>query len=166
MGKPLREVYPHASTWQLIKYKTMRAVRWFVIRFMIALAAVALLGIGYLYSMYQNHHEIVATQTIALPITANQVAPILERISDCESGNGCKKGTGHQYQANGLPVFHANTDGSVDIGKYQINSRAWGNKAHELGYDLLTEKGNEAMATWILENVGTGPWSSSAKGWN
>jgi len=65
----------------------------------------------------------------------------------------------------GQVIMNANKNGTVDIGKYQINTFYWGQKATELGYDLANEKDNEEMALWIYENYGTEPWYSSSKSW-
>ncbi len=156
LGKPLRTVYPHATAWQVAKYRFFKALRWFIIRAGIAVLAFTALSVAYFYGM-NAAPTMTAINTIQI-VTQNEIAPILKKI--CMAESGCK-----QFTKNGLPVMYANTNGSVDIGKYQINSRVWGTKAKELGYDLLSEKGNEAMATWILENRGTSPWISSSKNW-
>lgn len=95
---------------------------------------------------------------VAVPLKVTEVAPILKKIAQAES-------QGRQFDANGLPLMHANTNGSVDLGILQINNRVWGAKAKELGFDLLTEKGNMAMGEWILMNRGTDAWNSSSKSW-
>ncbi len=157
LGKPLHQVYPHATRWQVLKYKFFKAVRWFLIRAGIGAIAVALLFTGYFYhSVTTPNLNVINTIQV---VAKNEVAPILHKI--CMAESGCQ-----QFAKNGLPIMHANSNGSVDIGKYQINSAAWGTKAKALGYDLLSEKGNEAMATWILENKGSGPWYSSEQNWN
>jgi hypothetical protein len=61
--------------------------------------------------------------------------------------------------------MRSNTNKSVDIGKYQINS-VWFKKATELGLDITKEEDNEAMAYWIYENRGTGDWYSSQSCWS
>ncbi len=90
--------------------------------------------------------------------------PVLDRIADCESGNG-KKGTATQFR-NGQVILHANRNRTTDIGKYQINMEVWGKKAGELGYNLSTEQGNTKMAEWIYLNKGTGSWYSSSRCWH
>ena len=153
MGKPLHQVYPHATRWQVIKFKFGRAVRWLAIRLAIIGSIAGMLFAVHLYDMAD------AGITVVNQVVAPQgVAPILKRIAAAESQN-------HQFDANGLPLLHANSNGSVDIGLYQINNRVWGAKAKELGFDLLTEKGQTAMATWILENKGTSAWNSSSNKW-
>lgn len=155
------QVWPRTKQGKFTSFK-MRvkyAVRWFMIRAGIGAVATGLLFVGYAYAdMMQPNLSAVNSAVMAAPVTEKTIAPILKQI--CKAESGCK-----QFRKDGLPVMHANTNGSVDIGKYQINNSVWGAKAHELRYDLLTEEGNEAMATWILENKGSGPWFSSAKGW-
>lgn len=92
-------------------------------------------------------------------------SPVLDRIGDCESGNG-KSGSRSQYDKNGQVIMHPNKDGSIDIGMYQINKYHWAAKAKVLNLDLTKEEDNRKMAGWIYLNVGTGPWASSSKCWN
>lgn len=84
-------------------------------------------------------------------------APVMDRIAKCESGNT-------HYDKNGQVLMRSNTNKSVDVGKYQINS-VWFGKASELGLDITKESDNEKMAYWIYENRGTGDWYASAKCW-
>ncbi len=84
-------------------------------------------------------------------------APILDRIAMCESH-------GHQLNPNGQVLLNVNTNGTVDIGRFQINSIHEA-EATKLGYDLFTLEGNTAYAKWLYANKGTGDWSSSAKCW-
>lgn len=93
----------------------------------------------------------------------NTVPPILQRISACET-QGTVKMKGTHYDKNGQVLMRSNTNKTVDIGKYQINT-VWFSKATSLGYDVTTEKGNEDMAKWIYANRGTGDWSASANCW-
>lgn len=88
---------------------------------------------------------------------ANSTAAVLQRIAKCESGNS-------HYDKNGQVLLRANTNGSVDVGKFQINS-VWFAKATELGLDITKEGDNEAMALWIYENRGTEDWYSSKHCW-
>ncbi len=155
-GVRLKDVYPHATRWQVMKYKTIRFIRWLIIRAGIAAAAVALLFTGYLYNAVTAPNLNVVNQVIT--VAAKDVAPILHKI--CMAESSCQ-----QFDKNGIPTMHANTNGSVDIGKYQINNRVWGATARKLGYDLMTEEGQDKMATYLLENKGSGPWFSSSKNW-
>lgn len=92
-------------------------------------------------------------------------APVLDRIADCESGTG-KSGSGSQFRSNGEVVTNTNTNGSVDVGKYQINMNAGHIKEMaKLGFNPLTEEGNKAYAEYIYQNHGTGDWSSSSHCW-
>lgn len=99
--------------------------------------------------------------TYAAPVEKIVVAnsPVLERIAKCESSNG-------HYSKNGQVQVHANTNGTVDVGQYQINVQVWGAKATELGFDIFTKEGNKAMAEWIYANKGTEPWYSSKACWS
>lgn len=85
-------------------------------------------------------------------------APVMDKIAQCESGNS------HIDKKTGQVLMRANTNKTVDVGKYQINS-VWYKKATELGYDITKEVDNEKMAYWLYYNRGTGDWVYSQKCW-
>lgn len=90
-----------------------------------------------------------APQKVAVPA-------ILNRIAYCESG-------GRQFNEKG-GVVRGMVHGA-DIGKYQINASVWSEEAKMLGFDLMTEEGNEAMALELFRRAGTAPWVSSKPCW-
>lgn len=151
-GKPLRDIYPHCTKWQLFKYNVGQFIRKVVKCVILCLLLLAALMVGSNYmprEVYVNKEVIVEIET---------KAPVLDRIAKCESG-------GKQF-TNGQVTVNANTNGSVDIGKYQINMRLWGKKAADMGYNLAIEADNEAFATYLYKNLGTEPWVWSKKCWN
>lgn len=96
--------------------------------------------------------------------------PILDKIAKAESGgnqyctkalaaNGwCPKGS------IGAPLIRVNTNGTYDIGMYQINSTHLADAiAH--GYDVYTLDGNTAYAQYLFINQGSEPWYSSRSNW-
>lgn len=96
--------------------------------------------------------------------------PILDRIADCESGVRLKSGKAiagsrTHYDKNGQVLMRPNTNGSIDVGKYQINS-VWFKQASTLKLDITKEQDNKSMAEWIYANRGTGDWYSSANCWS
>lgn len=98
--------------------------------------------------------------TSTITVSANTIetpSPILDRIAFCESH-------GHQLNPSGQVLLNVNTNGTVDIGKYQINSIHEA-EATKLGDDLFTLEGNTAYAKYIYANKGTGDWASSQKCW-
>lgn len=99
------------------------------------------------------------------------VPPVMQRIAHCES-------RGNQYCSDdavahglckaaqkGQVLQRANTNGTIDTGKYQLNSSYWGAELSAHGFDITKEKDNEAAALYIYENHGTGPWSASLACW-
>lgn len=96
-------------------------------------------------------------QTSVVMVEETPFPLILRRIAQCESNN-------RQF----------NNDGSVlrgfvnpkDVGLFQINEDAWGDKALELGFDIYTTSGNMKMARWIYDNYGESPWIYSKKCWS
>ena len=117
------------------------------------------------YAVFMVGAFTYSTQTVTATTTIQTApSPVLDRIADCESGNGTK-GSASQFK-NGQVVMRANTNGTIDIGKYQVNLTYWGKQATALHLDLTKEADNKAMAEYIYANVGTGPWSSSSNCWN
>ena len=104
---------------------------------------------------YTNNETIREVEVI---VEVQKKSAVMERIAKCESS------TGH-YAPSGQVIFNANGNGSVDVGKYQINT-VWFKKATELGYDLTNEEDNEAMALYIFDNFGSEPWKFSKSCWN
>jgi len=77
---------------------------------------------------------VYAYRTITVEVPVETVAPVMERIAKCESGN--------THYRNGQVIFNANKGGSVDIGLYQINS-IWNKKATEMKLDLTKPVQND-----------------------
>lgn len=82
---------------------------------------------------------------------------VLERIAKCESNN-------QHFDENGEVLRGVQV--KEDIGRWQINTRYWGEKAEELGIDIFDEEGNRAMAEYILKTVGTKAWYPSKHCWS
>ena len=102
-------------------------------------------------------------------VPVHVMSPVLERIAYAESGGNqfcteklVKKGACTHV---GRVITRVNKNGSRDYGELQINDRVWGAKAKELGYDIMTKEGNEAMGIYIFEHYGTEPWYLSSKNW-
>ena len=149
-GERLRDVYAHATKWQVFKFKVRKFIR-NIIR--ISLAGGMVYGVFVLGGLL-NPIMTYATQEKIVHIEIE--SDVMKRIAQCESG-----GT---HTKDGQVIFNANSNGSVDIGIYQINS-VWRKKATELGFDLTKESDNKAMAMWIYKNRGTEDWYSSKKCW-
>ena len=154
-GERLRDLYPHATRFQVLKWKIRNFFRKVVI---------ASFVIGVIYGAFKIG-SIVSADTVytAKEITKEvQVinAPVMDRIAKCESNSN------HYDPKTGQVRTEPNKNGTVDIGYYQINEFYWGAKASELGLDLTKEKDNKKMGEWIYANVGTEPWSASRPCWN
>ncbi len=153
-GERLKDVYPYATRFQVFKYKVARFFRRLVILSMILGAVAGSYKVG---NMTTKEVTVFADKEVIVEVEAS--SPVLERIAKCESG-------GTHYRKGQVIFNGANSNGSVDVGKYQINVSAWGAKATELGLDLTKEKDNEEMAKWIYKNKGTEPWYASRHCWN
>jgi hypothetical protein len=78
---------------------------------------------------------------------------IMEKIAKSESG-------GTHYRKDGTLIKNLNKNGTIDFGKFHINS-AWEAKAASMGMNIYLPEGNDAFAYWLFENRGTEDWYSS-----
>ncbi len=166
-GVYLRDVYPHATKWEVIKYRFARGIRVLGIQAVIALA---LLTSHYIGQVTVEPVKVYADREVVKEVKAD--SPVMERIADCESGKRNKNGTAvkdsaSHFDSNTGQVFtKANDNKSVDIGRYMVNETYWGKKAYSMGLDLTKESDNKKMAYWIYENRGTVDWMASSNCWN
>ncbi len=156
-GKHLRDIYPHATGWQVFKYKLGKFIRKCLLVVAIIFSIWAVFKLGGIF----NPSTIITQAEVIKEVEVR--APILDRIAGCES-QGSAKLPGKHWDKNGQVLMRSNTNKSVDVGKYQINT-VWFAKATELGLDITLEKDNEKMALWIYKNRGTEDWYSSKKCW-
>lgn len=160
-----KQIYPRTKVGRFTSIKSsMRYYAgwtWFWSKVSVA-AAVLVIG-TYGYTTFEQANTVYAQNVIVS--AKDQMAPVLQRIADCESGNG-NPNTGHQFNKDGTIVHHVNANGTTDVGMWQINMNE-GNIEIMVkhNFNVLTEDGNHAMAVWLYENVGTGPWMSSYKCW-
>lgn len=146
MGKRIRESSGRFTTLKIKAKNFLRKV-----------FQLSMLGLA-LYVAFISGRYIAPTETIVNVVEAeSKIAPIMQRIANCESKN-------QHFDKNGQVLMRSNTNRSVDVGRYQINT-VWFAKATEMGLDITLEKDNEKMAMWIYENRGTGDWYSSQSCW-
>lgn len=101
---------------------------------------------------------LVAPQVPEMVVQAEtSVPPIMQRIAKCETNN-------QHYGKSGQVLMTGNTNKSVDVGRYAINS-VWFTKATEMGLDLTDEEDNETFALWLYAERGTGDWYPSQHCW-
>ena len=129
-----------------------KKIKWFCKRVVIGVG-VCFIALG-LYVGGQVNVKL--PELIPVVEAEDTLAPILERIAKCESPSGHTK--------NGKVVFARNTNGTTDIGKFQINT-IWLPQAAELGLNLSVEEDNTKFAEWLYANRGTSDWFSSSKCW-
>lgn len=152
MGQPLKNIYPHATAWQLFKYK----VSIFFRKLFITIGFIGLIVATFYLGGRLNPATVITQAEVIKEIEIK--APIMAKIAKCESPTG--------HWKNGQVSLGANKDGSVDIGKYQINNKYWGKEATEMGLNLMVEEDNEAFAMWLYKTHGTEPWVWSKPCWN
>lgn len=79
----------------------------------------------------------------------------LQVVSLCESG-------GRQFDSKGNLI----TSYTQDHGFMQINEKAHGKTAKELGFDIYSDKGNMAYGYYLYLTEGLRPWKSSKGCWS
>jgi hypothetical protein len=138
------------TKWQIFCYKT---AKWYK-RTLLVGALVSVVGWAYVFgtmtTMAQADSKVIYVQSTSTPA-------VMIRIAHCESN-------GSQLNKSGQVLINVNTNGTTDIGEYQINS-VHNAEATKLGYDLTKKADNEAYALYLYENRGTGDWASSSKCW-
>lgn len=142
---------------QIMWYKIKRTAQRTIIA---SIAFMFLYVFGYALFLVGAVHSpkiVEAEKIVEIPV--KEIPPVMKRIAKCESDNT------HVNPKTGAVYMLANTNKTVDVGKYMINT-VWHKKAVELGYDVTVEEDNEKMAMWIYENHGTEPWVYSKHCWN
>lgn len=143
---------------QYVSNLVVKVKRWFKIG-VITLFIAGLLGAG--YQIFEVVNGLSKTEyvraEVQVPVEVKGKVPVMERIAKCESG-------GKHYGESGQVLMVSNTNKTVDVGKFQINT-VWFKKAKELGLDVTKEEDNEKMAYWIYENRGTEDWYASRECW-
>jgi hypothetical protein len=138
------------TKWQVFCWKT---AKWYK-RTLLVGALVSVIGWAYVFgtwtTMAQADSKVIYVQSTSTPA-------VMSRIAHCESNNS-------QVNKSGQVLINVNTNGTTDIGEYQINS-VHNAEATKLGYDLTKKADNEAYALYLYENRGTGDWASSSKCW-
>lgn len=128
----------------------------FMKRSLFVMGAISVIGWSVVAGSYLMPKTIYAEKEVVKEVKGH--APVMDRIAKCESNNS------HLDPKTGQVYMLANTNKTVDVGKYMLNT-VWHKKAKELGLDITKEADNEKMAYWIYENHGTSPWYASEKCW-
>lgn len=123
-----------------------------------SLKRLAVIMVGVIIGAMHFSTSTVTAVNEIVTVPVDPAYPVLERIAQCESG-------GKHFGKSGQVLLNANTNGTVDVGRYQINT-VWFAKATELGLNVMDEKDNEKLAKWIYTNHGTEPWYPSKHCWN
>lgn len=161
-GQRMRDIYPHATKWQVFKYKTVSFLRRVVLCLMVA---AFLAGSFYLGGLINPLRLVQATE-----IAVDPQYPVLDKIAKAESYNSqfCTKEIVAKYGCNkwevGAVLVRVNTNGTYDIGKYAINSIHLSD-AISLGYDVYGESDNFEYAKYLFRTQGSEPWSASKHNW-
>ena len=137
-----------------------KKIKWFSTRVFIGVGvSFLLLGVYVAGQMNQGVPDLVPVVS-----AEDTTPPVLKRIANCETTGSVNKQASH-YGKNGKVLKNYNTNGSIDVGYYQINTVNF-LEAMEMGYNVTKEEDNKKYGEWLYANRGTGDWSASAKCWN
>src|ERR1700756_4309887 len=142
------------SKWQIIKLKIGLYTKRVVLATFLASVGGWVAGGAIAWAYHMRPVTVFAEKIVQ--VQSSELPPVLQRIAKCESD-------GSQTAQNGQITYHSNSDGSLDIGRFQINLKYYGATATKLGYDLTNDADNEKMAEWIYANRGTSDWAASSK---
>jgi hypothetical protein len=122
--------------------------------------SVVILALAGTVQYFRWAYPTTITKEVIKEVLVNQEInyPVLDRIAKCESND-------KHFGESGQVLMVGNTNKSVDVGRYQINT-LWFKKANEMGLDLTKEKDNKAFAVYLYKTYGTEPWIHSKKCWN
>lgn len=150
-------------------------VRLFFRRLSIAFLLLVIVGSSYFITFTVGQLTMRMSDTpeqiLSIAHAEEKTPPVLARIAKAESltSHYCTdtliRAKLCSPKEKGQVLVRVNKDGTLDVGKYQINTYHWGAQATALGLDVYDEKENERMALWIFENYGTEPWYASKKNW-
>jgi hypothetical protein len=141
---------------QLIKYRIIKTVKKSLLASLILVIGGWLITAGILVAKATIEPEVAYAERI-VEVPVKEIPPIMKKIAKCESND--------THFKNGQVLMVSNTNKSVDIGRYQINT-IHAQTASKLGLDLTLEKDNETFAMHLYETQGTEPWYSSRHCWN
>jgi hypothetical protein len=119
-------------------------------------------GVAFAKEVWAEYNDTDYQKTIV--IEKKDPIKVLEVVASCESGERAGITPGRQFYKDGGLVYGINTNRTLDIGKYQINTSNE-DDAREKGWDIYTEDGNRAMAHYMYEKEGLKPWNSSRHCW-
>ncbi|MEX0931374.1 MAG: hypothetical protein WDZ88_01345 [Candidatus Paceibacterota bacterium] len=100
--------------------------------------------------------EELKKETLEALFTEFKDVPSMIAVARCESSF-------RHYNPDGT-VLRGRVD-SRDIGLMQINEFYHGEKASELGIDIMSLEGNMKYARYLYENQGLSPWGASKMCW-
>lgn len=155
MGKKLKDIYPYATRFEVLRFKFNKLMEKVVFTAFI---------IGLIYGGFKTGQMTTQAENTSAYIAPKEVIvkeklkfedfPLLMRICKAESGN-------RQFNSKG-DVLRGHVEPS-DVGYCQINEAINNDLARRLGYDIYTEEGNKAFAVHLFTTRGYAPWMASHK---
>lgn len=158
--KFIRQPNQYTTKWQRFKFNVKTFFR-NLFRLIVKLGVGSVtLSLVYTAGTFSSPTHVIANTIIQENVVE---APVMERIAGCES-EGNRNSKGSHFDKKGNVRINKNTNGTVDVGKNQINT-VWFLTAMEMNLNLLDEKENQMFADWLYANYGTEPWYSSKACW-
>jgi hypothetical protein len=130
---------------------------WGISGFALLTTNATLQGVAFAKEVWAEYQNPDTTYEKTIVVTEKDPIKVLEVVAQCESEK-------RQYHKNGTLVIGINTNKTIDVGYYQINS-ANEAVARANGWDIYTEDGNRKMAHYMYEKEGLKPWNSSRHCW-
>lgn len=112
-SKRLKDIYPHATKWQVFKFKTARFLRKLFLISAIAVVAFFVAKTWYPDTTYAVQEKLVMVDTLGKKVEELK-SDLLSDLSACESG-------GHK-ESDGIIIFDSNNEASIGQYQFQIKT--------------------------------------------
>lgn len=125
MGKRLKDMYPHATRWQVFKYRIYRFVRKTVQLTVLGIIISGVFGAGFLYGKFGHTDEVFAN-TITVDSFDGKVEKlkdeVVNKIAQCETKNAPQDMAIVKYDNNSRGTLTGKNVASIGVMQFKIGT--------------------------------------------
>ncbi len=122
LGEPLHMVYPHATAWQLFKYRVYRGIRWVGIRSMVVAGVTGIIFTT--YKIGQSNPDLSFTKEISAVAITPAYAGVTAEAKISSSKDELVESLGKQCETKGSvepdAIIILDTNNKMSIGSFQF----------------------------------------------
>jgi hypothetical protein len=153
----IKDIFTATERYSMYVVMALWAI-WGISGFALLTTNATLQGVAFAREVYADYMNPETSYEKTIVLIEKDPVKVLEEVAKCESG-------ARQYKQDGTIVFGINTNRTIDVGYYQINTSNEAT-ARAKGWDIYTYEGNRAMALYLYEKNGLKDWNSSKHCWN